>query len=121
MFKSMKVGWSDQGSRGLREGGGNCLKYLKRGWNRTKGRENKDLKKRGKLGQGVGALKWGVGEGAGTPLRTMDGNTSSDACFYFLTQKYTYTANTGGGVYFVVTVSIYFRKVLQTRKTQCLT
>ena len=29
------------------EGGGNCLKYLKRGWNRTEGRGHKDLKKKG--------------------------------------------------------------------------
>ena len=47
MFKSMKVGWSDQGSRGLREGGGNCLKYLLGG-------------EGSKLGQGVGAIKRGV-------------------------------------------------------------
>ena len=39
------------------EGGENCLKHLKRGWNRKEGRANKDFKKRGKLGQGVGALK----------------------------------------------------------------
>ena len=25
-------------------GGGNCLKYLKRGWNRKEGTENKDSK-----------------------------------------------------------------------------
>ena len=38
--------------------GGNCLKYLRRQWNRKEVRGNKDLKKRGdKLGQGVGALK----------------------------------------------------------------
>ena len=43
------------------EGGGNCLKYLKRGWNRTEGREHKDFKKGAKLGQGVGALKRGGG------------------------------------------------------------
>ena len=42
---------------GLREGGGNCRKYLKRGWNRKEGRGNKDFKKGSKLGQGVGALK----------------------------------------------------------------
>ena len=30
----MKVGW-------------NCLKYLKNGWDRTEGREQKDLKKGG--------------------------------------------------------------------------
>ena len=35
----------------------NCLKYLKRGWNRNKGRGNKNFKKWGKLGQGVGAIK----------------------------------------------------------------
>ena len=53
----------------MREGGGNCLKYLKRGWNRKDGRGHEDFKKgKDKLGQGVGALKrWG-----GTPLRTMD-------------------------------------------------
>ena len=33
----------------LREGGGNCLKYLKRGWNRKEGRGSKDLKKVGGL------------------------------------------------------------------------
>ena len=37
--------------------GGNCLKYLKRGWDRKEGRANKDFKKWGKLGQGVSALK----------------------------------------------------------------
>ena len=43
----MRVGW-------------NCLKYLKKGWNRKEGRQNKNLKKGVcKLGQGVGALKWG--------------------------------------------------------------
>ena len=49
---------------------GNCLKYLKRGWNRTEGRGHKYFKKGGggKLGQGVDALK----RGAGTPLRTTD-------------------------------------------------
>ena len=43
------------------KGGGNCLKCLKRGWNRKKRKGNKDLKKgRGdKLDQGVGALKKG--------------------------------------------------------------
>ena len=62
MFKPRKVGWSDYGRRGLREGGGNCIKYLKRGWNRKEGRGNKKLKKEGgdKLGQGVGTLKRGL-------------------------------------------------------------
>ena len=30
---------------GLREGEGNSLKYIKRGWNRKEGRENKDFNK----------------------------------------------------------------------------
>ena len=43
----------------LREGGGNCIKYLTRGWSRKEGRGNKDFKKGGKLGHTVGALKRG--------------------------------------------------------------
>ena len=61
MFKPRKVGWSDYDGRGLCEGGGNCLKYLKMGWNSKKGRANNDFKKGGKLDQGVGALKKGGG------------------------------------------------------------
>ena len=43
----------------LRQGGGNCLKYLIRGWNRKEGREKKFKKEGGggKLGQGMGALR----------------------------------------------------------------
>ena len=44
----------------MRESGGNCLKYLERGWDRKERREHKDFKE-------VGALK----TGAGTLLRTM--------------------------------------------------
>ena len=52
-------------------GWGNCLKYFKWGWNRTKERRHKDFKKGGgKLGQGMAVLK--RGGGAGTPLRTMN-------------------------------------------------
>ena len=41
---------------------GDCLKYLKRGWNRKEGRGNKDFKKGGcKQDQGVSALKRGRG------------------------------------------------------------
>ena len=47
---------------------GELSKILKRGWNKDKGRGNKDFKKGGKLGQGVGGLKK---RGAGTLLRTM--------------------------------------------------
>ena len=61
MFKPRKVGWSDYGRRGLHEGERNCLKYLKRGWNR-KGEGKQRLKKKGrsKLGQAMGALKMGA-------------------------------------------------------------
>ena len=48
-------------------GGGDCMKYHKRGWKGKEGRGNKYFKKGGKLGQGVGALK----RGAETQLRTM--------------------------------------------------
>ena len=58
-FKPRKVGWSGWCRRDLREGGGNCLKYFERGWNRKDGRGQKDFKKGGKLGQGVGTLKKG--------------------------------------------------------------
>ena len=39
--------------------GGNCIKYLKRGWNKKEGRETKILKRGCKQGQQVGALKEG--------------------------------------------------------------
>ena len=48
-------------AKGGCEGGGNYLKYLKRGWSRKEGKGNQDLKRRGKLDQGVGALKKGGG------------------------------------------------------------
>ena len=41
----------------MREGGGNCPKYLKRGGTEQRGGDTKVIKRRGKLGQGVGALK----------------------------------------------------------------
>ena len=43
------------------EGGRNCLKYLKRGWNRKEGGGHKDLEKGGQAGSGGGCLKKGVG------------------------------------------------------------
>ena len=45
---------------GCCEGGENCLKYLKSGWNRKEGK-GKILKSEGKLDQGVGTLKGGAG------------------------------------------------------------
>ena len=44
-----KEGWCvvDEGRMGLREGGGNCLEYFKRGWNGKEGRRTKDFKKEG--------------------------------------------------------------------------
>ena len=61
MFKPRKVGWSDLGRRGLREGGGNCLKYLK-GVEQKRGEGSKDFKKRGQAGSRCGCLKK-VGQG----------------------------------------------------------
>ena len=46
------------------ESGGNCLKYLKRVWNRKEGRKKYSVKGRSRLGQGVDALNRG-GRGGG--------------------------------------------------------
>ena len=47
----------------------NCVKYLRRAWNRKEGRGNKKIKKGGgQAGSRGGSLKKG---GARTPLRTM--------------------------------------------------
>ena len=55
----------------MREGGGNCLKHFKRGWNRKEGSRSKDLiKRRDKLGQVMDALK--REEESGTHLRNYD-------------------------------------------------
>ena len=56
----------------LREDGGNCLKYLKKGWNRKEGGRG-GWKQKFKE-EGVPAkLRGGCfKKGAGTPLRTMD-------------------------------------------------
>ena len=63
----------------MREDGGNCLKYLKRGWNRKERRGHKDFKGGGgggegggKLGQGVNALKRGSGLGSPYELRALN-------------------------------------------------
>ena len=50
---------SDEGRRDLCEDGGNCLKYLERGWNRTEGRGHEDFKKVGQAGSRGGCLKKG--------------------------------------------------------------
>ena len=55
----------------MREGGGNSLKYLKRGWNRKEGRGNKDFKKEGKAGSRCGCLK--KEEGDWKPLTNYEG------------------------------------------------
>ena len=47
----------DYGSRGLREGKGNRVKYLKRGWNGKEGRGYNDFKKGGPVGSRGGYLK----------------------------------------------------------------
>ena len=41
----------------MRNGGGNYLKYLKRGWNRKEGRGNKDFKKGEQAGSRGGCFK----------------------------------------------------------------
>ena len=54
--------------RDLREGGANCLKYLKRGWNRKEGRRHKDFKRGGgQAGSRRGCLKRKGGGGLGPP------------------------------------------------------
>ena len=50
-----------KGTRWLCDGGGDCLKYLKTGWNRKEEKGNKDFKKKTMLDQGVGASKRGGG------------------------------------------------------------
>ena len=49
------------GQEGLREGGGNCVKHLKRGWKRKEGRGNKGFKKGAQAGSRSGCLKKGGG------------------------------------------------------------
>ena len=59
-----KEGWCvglGQEGGSLCETGGNCLKYLKRGWSRKEGGGNKHLKKRGQAGLRGGYLKKGGG------------------------------------------------------------
>ena len=60
---------SDWTKRGLREGEGNFLKYLKKRWNRKEGRLNKDFKKGRQSGSRSRCLKKG---GAVTSLQTID-------------------------------------------------
>ena len=59
------VGWIKAGGICLKVG--ELSKVLKRVWNRTEGREHKDLKKGVNMSQRVGSLKKGVG----TLLKTM--------------------------------------------------
>ena len=72
MFKLRKVGWSYLGRKRLREGGGNCLKYLKRGCNEKEGREDRgETKISTRVGGQAGSRGVFLKRGAGTPLRTM--------------------------------------------------
>ena len=50
----------DYDRRGLHEGGGTCLEYLKGGGTEKRPGETKILKREDKLGQGMGALKMGL-------------------------------------------------------------
>ena len=70
----------------MREGGGNCLKYLKGGWNRTEERGHKDFKRRGQ----AGARWWGglkKGAGAGTPFSLVCNVSKIQIGRYILTSK----------------------------------
>ena len=49
------------GKKGVSKGGGDCLNYLKRGWNRKEGRGNKYLKK--------GGGGWQAGPRGGCPIK----------------------------------------------------
>ena len=51
------------------EGGGNCLNTLKGGETKQRGGDTKIIKRRGKLGQGVAALKRWRGEGLEPPYK----------------------------------------------------
>ena len=54
----MKEGWMvGLGQEGVALEWGNCLKYLKRGWNKNKGSGNKDFKNGGQAGSRGGCLK----------------------------------------------------------------
>ena len=46
-----------KGRRELHQGGRNCVKYLKRGWNRKEGRGNKKFLKGRQAGSRDGCLK----------------------------------------------------------------
>ena len=53
--------------------GGDCLKDLKRRWNRNEGRGHKDFKKGGQAGSSGGCLKNERGGGGGwSPLTNYD-------------------------------------------------
>ena len=57
------------GQEGFAWGWGNCLKYLKRGWNRKEGRKNKDFEK-GRASQGIiQGFNLGVGSHVNITLR----------------------------------------------------
>ena len=56
MFKLKKVGWLDEGRRGLHEGGGTVSNTLKGGGTKMRGGETKVLK-RGQAGSRGGCLK----------------------------------------------------------------
>ena len=65
----------------MREGGGNCLKYLKRRWNRKEGRGHKDFKRGGEAGSRGGCLKSG---GLEPPYELCVHSFESKAARYFV-------------------------------------
>ena len=74
---------------GVALGWGDCVKYLKRGWNRKEGRGNKKFKKEGQAGsRGVCLIKGGGGrEGGWNPLT----NYSYDLILCYTNQNVTET------------------------------
>ena len=56
----------------MHEVGGNCLKYLKRGWNKEEGRGNKDFKKGRQAGSRGGCFEK---KGGWNPLMNHDNTT----------------------------------------------
>ena len=77
LLKPVKEGWCvGLGQAWVPWGWGNYRKYLKRGWNRKKGRGNKDFKK-GEAGSRGGCLKKRAG------LRTMDLVSGKEPCSIF--------------------------------------
>ena len=98
----------------MREGGGNGVKYLKRRWNRTEGRDTKILKRWGQTGSRGGCLKKG-GRGAGTPLET----------FFFFSHRLTCMSRKNtieiSSIYWNVLLWVFFNFFTSLRRAEAIT